>query len=129
VTRQALDSFCFDVETDGVLLTPLGFASSIVESNDRLLWPLEGSTAFARGYIAHWAIRDRVLWLMAVHGCVRLVAGQPVPAEWVSAELRIGIGPAPDDLFDAYSVDYACQIRLVVYEGLAESAGRMERMW
>ncbi len=132
VTVQALDSFCFDVETHGVLLTPLGFASSIVESNDRPdrpRLPLEGSTALARGYIAHWAIRDRVLWLMAVHGCLRLVAGQPVPAEWVSAELRIGTGPAPDDLSDAYSANYACQIRLVVYEGLVESAWRMERLW
>lgn len=132
MTVQVLDSFRFDVETHGVLLTPIGFAPSIVESNDRpdrLRLPLEGSTALGRGYIAHWAIRHRVLWLMSVHGCLRLVAGQPAPAEWVSAELRIGIGPAPDDLFDAYSANYACQIRLVVYEGLVESAWRMERLW
>jgi hypothetical protein len=132
VTIQVLDSFCFDIETQGVLLTPLGFPPSIVEANDRpdrLRLSLEGSTALARGYIAHWAIRDRVLWLMAVHGCMRLVMGRPVPAEWVNAELRIGIGPAPEDLVDAYSANYARQIRLVVYEGLVESAWRMERLW
>ena len=131
MTVQALDSITLWDGTHGVLVTPLGFGDDVVQCDDdpdRLLLALEGSTALQRGYMAHWAVRGRELWLQAVHGCLRLTGGRPLAAEWVSGEVYVGIGAPPDDLNDAYFGRYAKQIRLVIDEGLVESAWRLERL-
>lgn len=131
MTVQILDSLAFDDGTSGVILTPLGFGPGVVEednSADRLPLVWENSTALQRGYVAHWKIRDRALWLMSVHGRLRLATGQPVQAEWVTGEVRVGIGSPPDELYDAYMGIYARQIRLDIDEGLVASAWRVERM-
>ncbi|MCW5653229.1 hypothetical protein [Hydrogenophaga sp.] len=131
MTVQILDTIAFDEKTSGVLLTPLGFDTQWVEEDRRvdrvpLLW--EGSTALQRGYTAHWAVRERELWLVSVHGRFRLKHGQPVRAEWVSGELRIGLGAPPDELYDAYMGIYRSQIRLDIDEGLVAAAWRVERL-
>lgn len=131
MTIQVLDSITLWDGTPGVMLTPLGFGSGLVvndDSPDRLVLVLEDSTALQRGYVAHWEIRGRELWLVAVHGRMRLAGGRPVPAEWVRGEIRVGIGSPPEELFDAYLANYDRQIRLVVDEGLVETAWRMERI-
>ncbi len=131
MTVQILDSIALWDGTRGVILTPLGFGAGVVEENDlpdRIALALEGSTALQRGYVAHWEIRGRELWLVAVHGRLRLTDGQPLPAEWVRGDLRIGIGSPPEKLHDAYFGNYQSQIRLEVDEGLVETAWRMERL-
>lgn len=131
MTVQVLDSITLWDGTHGVLVTPLGFDDVAVQCNelsDRVVLALEGSTALQRGYVAHWAIHGRELWLQAVHGRLRLTGGRPVAAHWVRGEVHVGIGSPPDDLNDAYFARYAQQIRLVIDEGLIESAWRMERV-
>lgn len=132
MTVQVLDSInLWDHQFTGVILTPLGFGNGVVEENtqpDRIVLMHEGTTALQRGYVAHWAVRGRELWLVAVHGRLRLRGGQPVLAEWVQAEMRVGIGSPPEELHDFYAGNYAQQIRLVVDEGLVESAWHMERL-
>lgn len=131
MTVQVLDSITLWDGTHGVILTPLGFGDGVVQNNDlpnRPVLALEDSTALQRGYVAHWEVRGRELWLKAVHGRLRLTGGQPVAAEWVQGDLRVGIGAPPDDLHDAYFGNYAQQVRMVVDEGLVETAWRMERL-
>jgi len=131
MTVQALDTITLWDGTHGVILTPLGFGDGTVQCNDqpdRLPLVLEGSTALQRGYVAHWEVRGRELWLRAVHGRLRLSGGEPVAADWVHGDLRVGIGAPPDDLNDAYLGNYAHQVRIVVDDGLIESAWIMERV-
>lgn len=131
MTVQVLDSITLWDGSQGVLVTPLGFGSGAVQRNDqpeRVVLALEDSTALQRGYIAHWEVRGRELWLQAVHGRMRLTGGRPVAADWVSGEVYVGIGAPPDDLNDAYFGRYSQQIRLVIDEGLVESAWRLERL-
>lgn len=132
MTVQVLDSInLWENQFNGVILTPLGFGDGVVDENRQIDRPVlmhEGSTALQRGYVAHWEVRARELWLVAVHGRLHLTGGQPVPAEWVRAEVRVGIGPPPEELHDLYAANYAQQIRLVVDEGLIESAWFMERL-
>lgn len=131
MTVQVLDSIALWDGSHGVLVTPLGFGDGAVQTNDlpnRVVLALEDSTALQRGYVAHWAVRGRELWLQAVHGRLRLASDRPVAADWVSGEVYVGIGAPPDDLNDAYFGRYALQIRLVVEEGLVESAWRLERV-
>lgn len=131
MTVQALDTITLWDGAPGVILTPLGFGDGVVQANDhpdRVRLVLEDSTALGRGYIAHWEVRGRELWLRAVHGRMRLTAGHAVLAEWVSAEVRVGVGPPPDELNDSYAGNYARQVRLVIDEGLIESAWSMERL-
>lgn len=131
MTVQVHDSITLWDGSHGVLVTPLGFGNGVVQTNDlpdRVVLALEDSTALQRGYIAHWAMRGRELWLQAVHGRLRLTDSRPVAAEWVSGEVYVGIGSPPDDLNDAYFGRYAQQVRLVIWEGLVESAWRLERL-
>jgi hypothetical protein len=131
MTVQVLDSITLWNGSHGVMLTPLGFGAGVVQDNDRperVRLVQEDSTALQRGYIAHREIRGRALWLKAVHGRLCLTGGRPVAAEWVSGEVHVGIGTPPENLNDAYFARYAQQIRLVIEEGLVESAWRMERV-
>ena len=129
MTVQVLDTITLWDGTRGVILTPLGFGDGVVQTSDlRVRLALEDSSALQRGYVAHWEVRGRELWLSAVDGRLRLTGGRPVAAEWVRGDLRVGIGHPPEDLTDAYLGNYVQQIRMMVDEGLIESAWRMERL-
>lgn len=123
MTVQVHDSITLWDGSHGVLVTPLGFGGGAVQPKDqpdRVVLVLEDSTSLQRGYIAHWEVRGRELWLHSIHGRMRLTGGRPIAADWVSGEVYVGIGTPPDDLADAYFGRYASQIRLVIDDGLIE---------
>lgn len=59
---------------------------------------------------------------------VQILDSISMAAKWVSGEVYVGIGAPPDDPNDACFARYAQQIRLVIQEGLVESAWRLERL-
>ena len=131
MTAQVPDTITLWDGTRGVLLTHPGFGSGVVQTNElpgRMRSVLEDTTALGRGYVAHWEVRGRELWLCAIDGSLRLAAGRPLMAEWVSAEVRVGIGEPPEDLLDLEMGRYATEVRMVVDEGFVESAWRIERV-
>ena len=131
MTAQVPDTITLWDGTRGALLNHPGFGSGVVQTNElpgRLRLVLEDTTALGRGYVAHWQVRGRELWLCGIDGSLRLAAGCPLMAEWVSTEVRVGIGQPPESPLDLETGNHAVQVRMVVDEGVVESAWRIERV-
>ena len=81
-------------------------------------------TACWRGYLARWSLRDGQLWLDALEGGYRLGAAGPVPADWVTAVIRVAGG---GDVVTPVHLPYATLWRNV--HELDLRAGRLHAQW
>jgi hypothetical protein len=94
-----------------------------------------GSTACWRGYIGTWEIREGRLYLIALEGILRLLSSEPIPADWVTAVLRIPFGKQLEYIHMGFATvyEYERHIRveagLVVSEKVIDNRGKPVDTW
>ncbi len=84
---------------------------------------LYSSTACWRNYVASWEIRDEQLYLVQLEGKYRIVAGEPIIADWFTGEFELPQGELVDcDVEQGFHLRYEKVVTLTFMSGVLVKA-------